>query len=216
MTRYEAYLTLFYALSALSQKHPDNESLTSFVERMDPFSFYGEGSRDPEIYDRFSDKWVTIGSTVTSNSQNGGLTFAKAFLDTLPKEKGRYDGLKTVFLSLGQEDWEEALRMQAYSGTYELMHDLMRKKYAVDPIEGMDEYLYLMNPFGELFSSDGSIWNRFCACADGMSFEGVEYRTAEEFALSEDRKVYRLFSRISEEEWDDVRFNRPYSFRMCE
>lgn len=215
MTRYEAYLTLYYALANLLQSHPDNESLENFVDRMNPFSFYGEGSKSPEIYDRFCDKWISEGSTVTSNSQNGGLTFAKVFIDTLPKEKGKYDGLKTVFLSLGQFDWEDALKLQAYSGTYELMHMLMRHKNEDNPIEGMDEYLDMMDPFGERFANgESQIWERFCKVADRMSFEGVDYRVGEEFSLSEDRNIYRLFNRISEEEWDEIRFNHPYAFRM--
>lgn len=78
MTRYEAYITLYYALSNEAGKEDGlNENLNRFLERMNPFSSYSESSSDEDIYIRFCEKWDRVGSTVTSNSQNGGYTFAK-------------------------------------------------------------------------------------------------------------------------------------------
>lgn len=122
MTRYEAYLTLYYALSNEAGKEDGlNENLNRFLERMNPFSSYSESSSDEDIYIRFCEKWDRVGSTVTSNSQNGGYTFCKVFIDTLPKRVKAFDDVKKSFLFIDQNDWNEALKLQAYSGTYELL-----------------------------------------------------------------------------------------------
>lgn len=216
MTRYEAYITLYYALSNEAGKEDGlNENLNRFLERMNPFSSYSESSSDEDIYIRFCEKWDRVGSTVTSNSQNGGYTFCKVFIDTLPKRVKVFDDVKKSFLFIDQNDWNEALKLQAYSGTYELLFCLL-SKHADKSNEKLIDYLAEMDPFSDKFQNEGSnVWNRFYAFVSDFGFDGPGYVTASKFVNSEKLDfLFDTFNEIKESEWDDLRFNYPYSFRM--
>lgn len=214
MTRYEAYLTLFYALSSEAAREDGNRDLEDFVKRMNPFTSYREGSEDPEVYQRFCDKWISIGSTTTSNSQNGGFTFAKAFISSLPKKGGRYDDVKRAFLFVGQKEWDEALFLQAFSGTYELLYALLKK--IASPDRELSSYLSDMDPFSPGFQAgDHPVWQRFCKAVGNMNIDGADREAAFAFVQSENRDfLFRAFSSIRSSEWDALRFESPFSFRM--
>lgn len=214
MTRYEAYLTLYYALGDKSRTFQD-PSFLDFLAGMNPYTRLEEGSSDPDIYSRWCDKWIRVGSTVTSNSQNGGYTFSKVFIDTLPKRNGRYEAVKKAFYLIDQTDWHNALMLQALSGTYELLYVLLKKKSSSTSMEEQ-EYLKEMNPFKEGFSTTSSpIWQRFFALGENSNIDGSDYYFALSFIQSEKKDwLFTLFSKIKEKEWDEIRFERPYSFRM--
>lgn len=215
MTRYEAYLTLYYAFLNKTQSYSE-PSFLKFVQDMNPFIGFVEGSYDPDIYSRWCDKWIREGSTYNSNSQNGGYGFSKVFIEGLPKRGGKYDAVKKAFLLIDQREWQEALGNQALSGTYELLYVLLRRK--ADPSDKVAQsYLDEMNPFQEGFSpSSCPIWQRFSAVGNQANVDGVDYYLALSFIQKEKKDwLFLLFSKIKEKEWDEIRFDKPYSFRMA-
>ena len=75
-----------------------------------------------------------------------------------------------------------------------------------------------MDPFSDKFQNEGSnVWNRFYAFVSDFGFDEPDFVTASKFVNSEKLDfLFDTFNEIKESEWDDLRFNYPYSFRMKE
>jgi len=215
-TRYEAYLNTYYALQFKASQINPSEYLLQLIDDMNPFVYNFEGSKDYEIYDRFSNLWMKTGSTVTNTSENEGFVFAKTFFSKAPKTDKRYMAGLNIIERLDESEWRYANYWQAISGTYQLLY------YVLFKIENKDNqlisFLERMNPFhggSESYSKDPVIANQYFKICEKYNPLEVSYQLAFQFVYSLKLPfLLTAFNKIKESDWNEIRYEKPYIFRM--
>lgn len=214
MTRYETYANLFVALFTEAQNDPSNDDLFIFVDSMNPYSRFDEGSRDPEVYFRFCEKWDEMSESVDPGISNDGLTFSAVFLNTYPQIKKKLPGVLEAFNKIDNETWSNYVISASALASYCLLYYLLKPLAADD--SALADFLKDSDPFSEQFSySPSKFVDDYMRFWILKGYKEIFYSNVTEFVNNCEYDVLKnSFKKIKEKDWDDVRFNKPYVFRM--
>lgn len=218
MTRFEAYLNAWTALGAVSNREPDDFYLAKLVDDMNPYWYGSEDSKDIYIYQRYSELWITEGTTYTPSDDNLGFTFAKTFFAQLPKTDERFEAGRRALARITQEEWQDAAFQNATIGTYMLAYHLLS---GLDNMSADDrDFLSGMDPFSEEenggLSADNPLFYSFWMLSlGGQPRYELSFDLALSFLSSQGRGSLEMaLRRIGRDEWDSVRTDDPLSFRV--
>ena len=218
MTRFEAYLNAWVALSQESERGPEDYQLSRLADDMNPYWYGSEDSKDIYIYQRYSELWITEGTTYTPSDDNLGFTFAKMFFSLLPASDERFEAGRKALVRITQEQWQDAAFTNASTATYLLTYYLLSR--LADLSDSESDFLAKMNPFTDMEGSGMDPDNLVFVTFLEVVQEGEpRYEPSFDLALSFLKRVGQArlamaLRRIGRDEWDRMRSGEPLSFRI--
>lgn len=217
MTRFEAYLNLWGALSIHAGEHAEDGELARLVDDMNPYWYGFEASKDIYIYQRYEELWVRENTTYTPGEDNAGFTFGKKFFTLLPETDTRFQAGRKAMQELTQEEWNQASYTNVLTGTFMLLYYILKNRAPKD--EACTAFLEKMNPFaaeaGQL-CPDRELSDLFVnlSTPNGRPIPEVSYDLAGRFLDKVNNlELVHTLRGAGRSEWDRIRLEEPLAFR---